>query len=568
VTSSLKQLHFSWTQSSQVASYTLYVNPDGASGFTQVVAPDLTGTTFNLDIAAHKLDWMNAKYRVEACIKSFCTTSNELTVTDQMLDSIGYIKANNTGAGENFGSAVALSDDGLVMAVGAPRESSNKSGVKNTAIDSGAVYLFNRDSVTTNWIQQAFIKASNVEAGDLFGASVALSSDGKTLAVGAASEDSDQTAVFNSGNLPTSPDNNAAIDAGAAYVFTRDTNGAWNQQAYIKASNTGAGDSFGHVVSLSNDGNTLAVGAYNEDSLIPGIINDSINFPVPDLTETATTDAGAVYVFSRVTTTSTTNWVQQSYIKGNNQTISFNPSNPKPQDYFGYSVALSGNSSTIVVGAYGVDSPTTIDSGGAFIFTNDGKGVWSQQQNVFGPISNANYGWSVTINDNGNIMAIGAKDATVLVDGSIVGLVYLFKINSIGNWELGDVMNAPNPKTGDNFGAAVSMSGDGTTLAIGSSGEDGNSRGINKAFNHFAANAGAVYIFLRRPIYWLNKSYIKASNTDIDDLFGSSVVLSVDGSVLVVGAPGEAGASSGVTNNNITPDTQNAAAGAGAVYLY
>ncbi len=564
VTAVLKQLQFSWTQSTQVASYNLYVNPDGRSGFTQVVSAGITGTTYNLDIAAHTLDWVYAKYLVEACIKTICTISNEITVTDQMLNSIGYIKANNMGAGENFGTSVALSDDGLVMAVGAPRESSDQSGAKNTAIDSGAVYLFSRDTVTTNWTQTAFIKAGNAEAGDLFGASVALSSDGKTLAVGAANEDSDQSTVFNPGNFPTN--NNAAIDAGAVYIFTRDTSGAWNQQAYIKASNTGAGDNFGFAVSLSNDGNSLAVGAFNEDSLIAGIINDSVNFPKPDLTETATIDAGAVYVFSRVTT----NWVQQSYLKGNNQTISGN--NPKAQDYFGYSVALSGNGSSLVVGAYGIDDSRGIDSGGAFLFTHDGKGVWSQQQytNPYASRLNDYFGWSVTISDNGNVMAIGAKAAN-----SIGGGVYIYTINSTGAWETIGRINAQNPKAGDNFGGSVSISGDGRTLVIGASAEEGNSKGINKAFNNFAANAGAVYLYISLPepgnpnlFFWIYKSYIKASNTDIDDLFGSAVALSVDGSTLAVGAPGEAGAATGGTNSNITPDTQNAAAGAGAIYLY
>ncbi len=67
---------------------------------------------------------------------------------------------------------------------------------------------------------------------------------------------------------------------------------------------------------------------------------------------------------------------------------------------------------------------------------------------------------------------------------------------------------------------------------------------------------------------WVYKAYIKSNNTDIDDLFGSAVALSVDGNTLAIGAPGEAGAATNVTNSNITPDTLNEAAGAGAIYLY
>ena len=79
---------------------------------------------------------------------------------------------------------------------------------------------------------------------------------------------------------------------GAVYVFTRRSNAAiWSQQAYVKASNTGAGDRFGTSVSMSRDGNSLAVGAINEDG--------------------GTENSGAVYVFTRSSTT----WSQQAYIK-------------------------------------------------------------------------------------------------------------------------------------------------------------------------------------------------------------------------------------------------------------
>ena len=64
---------------------------------------------------------------------------------------------------------------------------------------------------------------------------------------------------------------NSASDTGAAYVFTR-TSGTWSQQAYLKASNTGAGDHFGTAVAISGD--TVAVGASNEDSNATGVNGD------------------------------------------------------------------------------------------------------------------------------------------------------------------------------------------------------------------------------------------------------------------------------------------------------
>src|SRR6478736_10195155 len=150
----------------------------------------------------------------------------------------GYLKASNTNADDLFGFNVALSGDTLV--VGAPQESSNAIGVNGNQADtsapnSGAVYVFTRANGV--WTQQAYLKASNTEAGDQFGVIMAL--DGDTLAVGAQFEDSSATGV----NAHNESDNSAK-DSGAVYVFTR-TAGVWTQQAYLKASNTGEGDQFG-----------------------------------------------------------------------------------------------------------------------------------------------------------------------------------------------------------------------------------------------------------------------------------------------------------------------------------
>src|SRR5580765_7865668 len=127
-----------------------------------------------------------------------------------------------------------------------------------------------------------YVKASNTQGADNFGVAAALSADGLTLAIGATGEDSGSTGVN------STPDESAA-GAGAVYVFSR-VSGAWVQQAYVKASNAGSGDNFGIAVSLSDDGNTLAVGAQGESSGVPGINS------VPD---EAASSSGAAYVFVR-----------------------------------------------------------------------------------------------------------------------------------------------------------------------------------------------------------------------------------------------------------------------------
>ncbi len=90
------------------------------------------------------------------------------------------------------------------------------------------------------WVQEAYIKASNNHADDVFSISVAL--DGDTLAVGAYEEDSNQTTITNDNSTASS--NNSNSDSGAVYVYKR-TGTTWAQEAYIKASNNDAGDNFG-----------------------------------------------------------------------------------------------------------------------------------------------------------------------------------------------------------------------------------------------------------------------------------------------------------------------------------
>ena len=128
---------------------------------------------------------------------------------------------------------MAVSGDTVV--VGASQEDSNATGINgdqsnNSADTAGAAYVFVRSGAT--WTQQAYLKASNTDAVEYFGYSVAVSGD--TVVVGAYGEDSNATGINGDQS------DNSADFAGAAYVFVR--NGAtWTQQAYLKASNTDVG---------------------------------------------------------------------------------------------------------------------------------------------------------------------------------------------------------------------------------------------------------------------------------------------------------------------------------------
>ncbi|GAB4429136.1 MAG: FG-GAP repeat protein [Turneriella sp.] len=261
--------------------------------------------------------------------------------TDFTWTQDAYLKASNAETNDSFGYSVAAS--GSTMVVGAYRESSNQSTVTNTdatastgnsAAEAGAVYVFKRDS-NGDWIQDAYLKASNAEAGDYFGYAVAVS--GSTIVVGAYQEDSSQNVIANGDG--TASTDNSAIDSGAVYVFKRNSNGDWIQDAYLKPSNTGANDYFGYSVAIS--GSTILVGAPQEGSSETTITNHDGTASADD----SASNSGAVYVFRR---DSNGDWIQDAYLKAPNTGV---------DDTFGSAVAISGT--TIAVGAFGEDSNQT-----------------------------------------------------------------------------------------------------------------------------------------------------------------------------------------------------------------
>ncbi len=306
-----------------------------------------------------------------------------------------YVKASNTATVRSFGEDIALSGDGDTLAVGAVGEASNATGIdgdqnNNSALTSGAVYVFKRAGAL--WAQQAYVKASNTGQNDHFGASVALNADGNTLAVSAIGEDS------NAVGIGGSQGDNSAEDAGAVYVFKR-VGAVWSQQAYVKASNSEYLDNFGTSVVLNAVGDTLAVGAFGEDSDAEGVGGDQANNARPS--------SGAVYVFKRAGEL----WSQQAYIKASTSDYG---------DYFGVSVSLSADGNTLAVGAQfeysaavgaGADQDDNLAdrAGAAYVFKRAGA-VWSQQSLV--KASNTGtldeFGGAVALSGDGNTLAVAA----------------------------------------------------------------------------------------------------------------------------------------------------------------
>ena len=560
----IKTLTFDWALVPGASYYRLFVNPDNMSGYTQV-GEDIVATRVEVTIPVHLTDWANSRYLLEGYDELGRVSRSDVEgVTPLMLDAIGYIKASNADSGDSFGRRVALSADGTTLAVGARHEGSGAMGIDgdqgdNSTPDAGAAYVFVREG--PQWVQQAYLKASNTEAGDWFGDTVALSADGSTLAVGAWSESSGAAGV------DAEQQDNTLSTAGAVYVFRRD-GGTWAQQAYIKAPNPGEYDGFGgfgESLALSDDGNTLAVGAWGEDSAARGIDGDHF--------DNSADDAGAAYVFTRSGTT----WTQHAYIKASNAEVG---------DAFGVSVALSGDGNTLAVGAQGESSASTrvdgdqdnndaVFAGAVYVFTRT-EGRWAQQAYI--KASNADFvdkfGERLVLSGDGRTLAVGAMaeaSAAVGIDGDqddnsafFSGAVYVFGYED-GEWVEQAYIKASNAELADVFGRSLALSGDGNILAVGAEGEDSAAMGIGgEQHDNDAEDAGAVYVFERREDVWAQRRYIKAPNTGAGDQFGFSVALSADGKSLAVGAWDEDSAARGVGGDR----DNNSALTVGAVYLY
>ncbi len=269
--------------------------------------------------------------------------------------------ASDRATSDSLGYTVSLTSDGNMALAGAPGKSDG--GLSG----NGAAYVFTRSGTT--WTQQAKLLASDRASNDGFGLAASLSTDGTTALLGAYGE-SDTGTTSN----------------GAAYVFTR-SGTTWTQQAKLLASDKANTDLFGISVTLSNDGNTALIGAYLED-------------------DSGTSGNGAAYVFTRSGTT----WTQQTKLlaadKANN-------------DDFGQSVALSANGNVALVGAVFEDDPGTTNNGAAYIFTRSGT-TWTQQSKLLAADKGGEeyFGRSVALSGDGNNAIIGASQDS---DGGLTG---------------------------------------------------------------------------------------------------------------------------------------------------
>ena len=416
-----------------------------------------------------------------------------------------------------------------------------------------------------------YLKARNAGLHHHFGAAVAVSASGDTLAVGVPGEASSFAGVN-----PAQSDE-LAPDSGAVYVFGRGS-GGWALQAHVKAPDARTGAAFGWAVSLSANGGALAVGAPYADS-----------------------GRGAAYVFTR----GESGWEEHGRLAA---------TDPQAGDHLGWAVSLSGDGSALAAGAPDVAA----GAGAAHVFIR-GDGGWSEQSlTAPAPQPGSQFGWAISMKADGSALAAGAPGAASgtgavhcfarsdagyvpqgILEGSsaepggrfghalsssadgrslavgapyagapgagLAGAVYLFSRGEEA-WALSLRVNAPNAAADDRFGAAVALSADGGALAVGADQEDGAATGVGgDASDDSAADSGAAYLFTRVEAGWYGQAHVKAWNTGAGDAFGYAVSLSGSGDTLAVGAIWESGGAVATDGERVHDDSLEQA---GAVYLY
>ena len=461
-----------------------------------------------------------------------------------------FVKAPNAGANDQFGTALALSADGATLAVGAPYEGSASAGVfapgdvagYQTALESdgeansGAVTVYRRSG--SAWSIEAFVKAPVAGANDQFGTALALSADGATLAVGAPYEGSASAGVFAPGDVAgyqTALESDGEANSGAVTVYRRSDANVWAIEAFVKAPNAGGGDQFGAALALDSSGTTLAVGANFEDSASTGTFVAGNSAGYQDaLRSNGVRDSGAVTVYRR----SGSAWSIEAFVKAPNVDVN---------DQFGRALALDSSGTTLAVGALyefsastGVFAPRDVagyqtalesdgeaNSGAVTVYRRSDANVWAIEAFVKAPNVEVNdqFGTALALSADGATLAVGANFEDSLSAGVFApgdtgyqaalrsngvrnsGAVTIYRRSDTDAWEIKAFVKTPNvrrlepfPGRLDQFGDALALSRDGTTLAVGARFEDGGAQsqpvGGNSADTRNAVeDSGAVYLY-------------------------------------------------------------------------
>ena len=530
-----------------------------------------------------------------------------------------YLKAFNADANDHFGYAVSVS--GNTIAVGAYGEQSSGGGINgsnpndDSIQDAGAVYIFVQDPSNNLWSQQAYLKARYPDAYDNFGKTLCL--DGDTLVVGVPGDDYRNWGVDNSGS--NGNNNNNMKDSGAVYVLTR-SNGYWTQRAYAKSTNACENYYFGSSVDLK--GNQFIVGSPNDASNALGVNGNQNNWSSPQSGAAAifTYSNNQWYqsAYLKPQQSGSYNFGYSVAIDGNwacvaalgltpgkagvhcfrsnngqwaSDTILLSPANQGPSYSsfnLGHVLSLNGNTlafgvsgdSSTVRGTVPLNNPRSNDqwnpsTGAVVLYTlAANSSSWNNLASAyFVKATNAapydHFGFAVALDGDDLLVAAPYRNKTNSSGDYYGGETYAYRRDA-GTWSNTDALVGkiravqPQNRAGvqDGFGNAVSINGD--LIAVGAPFDSSAAVGVNgNAAGGPIPYSGAVYLFARAPSgIWQLQAFLKASNPDPFDYFGTSV--SVSGTTVVVGAVGESSAATGINGNQ----ADNSARGAGAVYVF
>ena len=398
---------------------------------------------------------------------------------------------------DQLGFAVGIS--GKYAIVGARFEAQNTVGL-DTLKHAGSAYIYERDS-SGNWNQAQKIVASDRASYNYFGISVNI--------------DASYAIAGSPYNHTDTSGGNYVFEAGAVYIFERDSSGSWGEVQKIAASDRTAVDNFGFSLSIS--GNHIIVGVPQEDE-------DALGANTMD-------GAGSAYIFERDTLG---NWSEVQKIVASDRDTG---------DSFGYS-SISGNYAIIGAGNEDEDisgGNTLLNAGSAYIFERDTFGVWNEGQKIVASDRAVGDIFGV-VSISGNYAVVGAysEDEDASGGNTLLGAgsAYIFERDTFGVWSEVQKIVASDRAEGDYFGARLSISG-------------------NHIIAGVTSDLGSAYIFERDTLgNWNEVQKIVAPNQVTYSFFGYAV--SISNNSAIVGAHSEREDASG---GNTIPN-------AGAAYIF
>ncbi|MDA9781809.1 FG-GAP repeat protein [Schleiferiaceae bacterium] len=374
-----------------------------------------------------------------------------------------YINGTWTQVGADIDGEAAVDFSGVSVSLSSDGSTVAIGAYYNDGNGSKAGHVRIYKNINGSWTQVG----SDIDgeaAGDFSGESVSLSSDGSTVAIGARK---------NYGNAPT---------AGHVRIY-KNTNGTWTQQG-ADIDGEAFYDESGSSVSLSSDGSTVAIGAW---------LNDG-NAPM----------AGHVRIYENISGT----WTQ----------VGSDIDGEALGDQSGVSVSLSSAGSTVAIGAWNNDGNGS-GSGHVRVYNNV-NGTWTQVgADIDGEAAGDRSGHSVSLSSDGNTVAIGAYSNNG--NGSDSGHVRIYK-NTNGTWTQQGA-DIDGEYSGDESGSSVSLSSDGSTVAIGAPWNPGNGSNSGHVRIYRIAYTITDTITSCGPYTWIDGvTYTSSNYTATDTLVSAS----------------------------------------------